>query len=111
MCVREREREMMSGALMYAELAVVFGKERFVIQMQWADKKLAKGAAPPERSMKIENPCVHKALVLAELPHPDRPPSLNTPLLLELYLLVVVAEKLNCIKRKLSQFYLRLLPA
>lgn len=44
---RERERE--SGALMYAELAVVFGKERFVILMQWADKKLAKGAAPLER--------------------------------------------------------------
>lgn len=52
-CVRGRE----SGALMYAELAVVFGKERFVILMQWADKKLAKGAAaaPLERvSMKIE---------------------------------------------------------
>lgn len=53
----EGGRERKSGALMYAELAVVFGKERFVIQMQWVDKKLAKGAAaaPPEReSMKIE---------------------------------------------------------
>lgn len=64
LCERERE----SGALMYAELAVVFDKERFVILMQWADKKLAKGAAPLERVWKLKNPCVHKALVLPELP-------------------------------------------
>lgn len=80
----ERERE--SGALMYAELAVVFGKERFVILMQWADKNLLRGQHQllqrKRASMKIEYPCVHKALVLPELPPIPPPP--RAPLL-ELY--------------------------
>lgn len=107
----ERERERESGALMYAELAVVFGKERFVILMQWADKKLAKGAAPLERE--YENWKIHAyiKLLFCQSCHPSAPASPSTPTWLLLCLVVVVAEKLNCIKRKLSQFYLRLLPA